>query len=393
MPRLPSLFRPKPKTSHQPRRTWPRLRRSKGTAASTDRDNKPSVTGPDAELQHLVPDGGTGAAGSGEEETTVNDDEIQPAPTAAQQEQQPLIDPEPSRNSIGSGEMSRSQHGSKRLKKFVARFRGSKSHEVSLLSLSEALQSEPEESNVPMSLPKTEPTEKDQLGLGDEAHKPEPKQKDPVRNDNETTPTPGPSTVTRQGNEPSRNVSAQTVCSQESKLTGKTVSRHPSQRLPMPIQDPREEDLYFQGLLNYSMESTHQPEVSDPFSDGKDVEASSMTREKSKGSDQSTLTQIKVSSAASRVQSSQASASGSRAEGSQANVSRHASSRTTAGAQKTPVERVTSNSSRASRSSILSRIDPARAAAAFNRLARERGVQLSIPDSDVNASSGELSTP
>lgn len=372
MPRLPFRFRSsKSKTTHQSRRTWPKLRRSKGAVAPKDPDNKAS-TAQDEELHQLVADGETGVASSCEEEATPDNDETRPAPaTSSQHEQQFSCESETGRKSNDSSEISRSQHGSKRLKKFVARFHGSKSHGGDfLVSLSEALQTGPEESKTVSSQVNTEPAKNDQPESGDDARNAESKES-PVKDGDETVPSAGPSVVTQESKEQSRNVSAQTMCSQESKVTGKTVSRHPSQRLPMPIQDPRE-DVYFQGLLNYCVEATHQPELSDPFSDGKNVETSSMTRPKSKGSDQSTLTQIKVS--------------GSTAESSNAAASRSDSSKTATSSEKTSTDRVSSGASRASRasrSSILSRIDPTKAAAAFNRLAKERGVQLSIPDIDV----------
>lgn len=376
MPLFQSLFRPsKPKTDRQPRRVWPRLHRSKGTPIPPNSDDTAALTTDDAQQDQPVPDERKGAARPQEEEEPLDDNAPAAQANPAGPEQQPSAEVEPARKSHDSSEVARSQHGSKRLKNLVNRLRGSKSQDDgSLLSLSNALQqTEPGESKS-MDAHENENTD-DIQEIQDSNINPidiETKREDVVKDDKEDVPSRVPSVAARESNEQHRNVSAQTMSSQASKAT---VQRHPSQRIPLPTQDPHDEG-YWSRLLNFELEGTHRPEASDPFSDGKALEATPSVGAPSHRSKQSSKRQSRVS-----VDSS--------GQG-PAEISRRPSSKTVASSGQGSGQRISSNGSHASRSSLLSRLDPFRAAVAFNALAARLNVQLHIPAGEATGKCSNL---
>lgn len=376
---LQSLFRSsKPKSTQRTRRTWPRRHRAKAAAASLDPESKPVLSADDAKPDQVVPEEDTGTARSPEEKPP--DDQEAPATAAPasaastqDEQQQPSVETEPVRDSQeDSKEKDQAQHGSKRLKKLVARLRGDKSHdEGSSLSLVEALQQTgPEEPKSKSAQVNTEPVENDVPSPVDHSvqdpvtsSKAEIKDDTTAKDTKENVPSRAPLAIARQGNEQQRNVSAQTACSKESKVTSATVSRHPSQR----IQDPLE-TFFGTEWLKFDQGATHQPEASDPFSDGKKVETPSLTRGPSKRSKQSSM----------RKSSSSMEPPGQ--------------SQTETIASSQLASRICSTGSRASRSTVLSSLDPSKAAVAFNTLGSKMGLQLSIPIYDPEATGGKLST-
>lgn len=373
MPLFQSLFRPsKPKTNRPPRRAWPRLHRSKGTTVPPDSEDNAALTTDAAQQDQPVSDEKHGAARSHEEEESLDDNAHAAQATPAGHEQQPSADSGPARKSHDSSELARSQHGSKRLKNFVNRLRGSKSQDGgSLLSLSDALQqTEPGESK---SMNAHENENTDDIQDSNTNPVDTETKREIVKDDKENVPSRVPSAVARESNEQHRNVSAQTTCSQASKAT---VQRHPSQRIPMPTQDPQD-DGYWSRLLNFELEATHRPEPSDPFSDGKTIETTPLAGAPSHCSKQSSKRQSRASEEP----------CGQR----QTEISRRPSSKTTASSCQGSGQRISSNGSRASRSSLLSRLDPSKAAVAFNVLATRLNVQLSIPTDEVTAAACKFS--
>lgn len=368
MPLFQSLFRSsKPKTNRQPRRAWPRLHRSKGTTVPPNSEDNAALTTDDAQQDEPVPDDEkNGAARSHEEEEPLDDNAHAAQATPAGHEQQPSADSEPARKSHDSSEVARSQHGSKRLKNFVNRLRRSKSQDGgSSLSLSEALQqTEPGESKS-MNAHENEHTDDIQDGNTNPADTEI--QRDIVK-DEENVPSRVPPAVARESNEQHRNVSAQTTCSQASKAT---VQRHPSQRIPMPTRD-LQDDGYWSRLLNFDLEATHRPEASDPFSDGKIVETTPLAGAPSHCSKQSSKRQASEESSGQR----------------ETEVLRRPSSKTIASSRQDSGPRISSNGSR---SSLLSRLDPSKAAMAFNALATRLNVQLYIPTDEATAAACKFS--
>lgn len=376
---LQSLFRSsKPKSTQLTRRTWHRRRRAKAAAASLDPESKPVLLTDDAKPDQAVPEEDTGAARSSEEKTP--DDQEAPAtatpasPRAAStqdEQQQPPVETEPVRNSQDSKEKDQVQYGSKRLKKLVARLRGDKSHdEGSSLSLAEALQQTgPEEPKSTSAQVNTEPLDDDVPSPVDHSVK-DPVtssdaeiKTDTIKDMKENVPSRAPWAIAHKDDQQQRNVSAQTACSKESKVTSVTVSRHPSQRIEDPL-----ETFFGSDWLKFDQGATHQPEASDPFSDGKKVETPSLTRGPSKRSKQSSVR--KSSSSMEPPGQSQTDTLASSKQGS----------------------RIGSAGSRASRGTTLSSLDPSKAAVAFNMLGSKMGLQLSIPIYDPEVIGGKLST-
>lgn len=374
---LQSLFRSsKPKNNQQTRRPWHRLHRSKAAATSPDRDDKPILSTGAAKTDQPVPEGETHTERSSGEEKTPDDQEApstpapEPAPEAStRNKQQPSV--KSLRSSQDSKERVDIQHGSKRLKKIVARLRGDKSHdEGSSLSLTEALQQTgPEDSKSMRAEANMDPIEDDVSSPVDRSVKgpvdsgdAETKH-DTIKHTKENVPSRAPSASGLVDNQQQRNVSAQTACSKETKATSATVSRHPSQR----VQDPLE-SFFGTEWLKFDQGVTHQPEASDPFSDGKKAETPSLTRGPSRRCKKSSTRQSSTS--AEPTGQSQTDTLASSKQGS----------------------RIGSIGSRASRRTILSCLDPSKATAAFNMLATRMAVPLSIPSNDAETTRGNLST-
>lgn len=370
-----SLFRSsKSKSTQQTRRTWRRRHRSKATATSPDGEDKPVLSTEDAKTDQPVPDGETGTARSSEEKTR-DDQEAASArapestpEVSTRQKQQPSV--ESVRSSQDSKEKAEVQHGSKRLKKLVARLRGDRSHdEGSSLSLVEAIQpTEPEESTSMSTQVNADSAENDiptplDNSVKDPANSSDAEtENDTIKDTKENVPSRAPSAIAHKDNQ-QRNVSAQTACSKESKITGATVSRHPSQR----VQDPLE-SFFGTEWLKFDQGATHQPEASDPFSDGKMAEAPSIMRGPSRRSKQSSMRK------------------------SSASMQPPGQNQTDTLASSRQASRVGSASSHPSRKTVLSCLDPSKATVAFNTLASRIAVPLSIPVNDLEVAGGKLST-
>ncbi|KAJ5152253.1 hypothetical protein N7492_010548 [Penicillium capsulatum] len=328
MPSLRALFRPsKPiSKSAQPRSraTWPRLRRIQ--SAGTPLNNKPDehqVSNEDAKPAHVEQREG--------EKTSVRQN------SGDNKEDQHgisvLDESEPAHAGADASSLSQSQHGSKRLKNIMARFRSSKSQDQSSASETMLLVSS---QNVTESQTTTDPVKKD-------------------------PPSRHPSNAGREGQEQQRNVSAQTAVSQESTHSAVTVCRHSSQRIQDPI--PESPADWLSQLLNFD-EGAHFPESSDPFSDGKDIEPRRMALASSKYSEEPEIEPVRESSKHSQC-------------GSTRNLS-HKSQVSSRDRTTQRSSRTSSGSSRASRGSRISRLDPARATKAFNVLAKKSGLQFRI---------------
>lgn len=355
MPLFQGLFRPSKPKSYLPRPIWPRLRRSKGVVVQLDDpQSEPILTTGNAaanQVELVEPEQTDGAADTHEEEWAPGQD------AHSQHERQPSTDSQPARHDSDASQLSRSQHGSKRLKNFVARLRGSKSEDRgSLVSLKGALhQTGPEEA-------KDVKEEK--------VARVAPPDTDP----NENAHPQDPSAVEQEGNEQNRKVSAQTVCSHESKDTTVTVCRRPSQRIPMPVQEVQE-DWFWPELLSFTRDTAHRPEVSDPFSDGKNADMPEPTRTSSKRSEQS-----QIQSEPSLEQSGHRKTESSQRPSSKSHCSSCPLS----------TQRTSSGGSQASRSSRLGRLNPAKATVAFNLLAAKLNLPLSISVDDATAAGGRL---
>lgn len=336
MPSLRTLFRPsKPRSKSagpQSRSTWSRLRRIR--SASTPLNHKrvdPRASVEDVQALRVE--------SRENDQTGVREDAVDSKDD--QHGSQILEESEPARKSNDASSLSQSQHGSKRLKSIMARFRPSRSQDQS--SASEA-----------MLLPESQ----DAKGPATTT--------DPVKKDN---PPQTPYTASRDGQEKQREVSAQTAVSQESNHSTLTVCRHPSQRSQSPIQESQSE--WILDMLNFDKGGTHFPEPSDPFSDGKDVELRRIAHASSKYSGDQDPEQPGPSSRPSHAGSTRSPSH--KSQGSSRDKPTQRSSRTSSG------------SSRASRSSRISRLDPSKAAKSFNALAKKSGLPLSID-------TGELST-
>lgn len=178
-----------------------------------------------------------------------------------------------------------------------------------------------------------------------------------------------------------RNVSAQTVQSQESNQTTATVNRHPSQRIPMPIHELQEE-LFWSDLLHFNEDAGHAPEPSDPFSDGKNVDTRHQALASSKYSDEQSHHSQRQSVTSQVI---------SQAETVHQSSSKSSNSRNSAPpAPSIKTSRASSMSSHASRGSRLSRVDPSRATMAFNMLSTQLSLPINISDDDSEGAQGRF---
>ncbi|KAJ5587447.1 Rho GTPase activation protein [Penicillium hispanicum] len=364
MPSLLALFRsskPADRSARsRSRRTWPRLRRSPSATIPLAQHPEPTAADedpkePQAEL-HPDLDGATDVASVQDEvqavqavhqEVFLQNEAPMPAPAPAPEEMEP-----PVRKSNGGSDHSQSQHGShhgsKRLKGIMARFRLNKSQDRS--SVSEILH-HPE-----LQYPK------------------EPEvTTDPVKKDSTSQ---SPVVLDHDAPEQNRSVSTQTAQSQESSHTNVTVCRHPSQSIQMPIAEAQEEWLW-PNLINLSQDTAHLLEASDPFSDGKGTENRRQQASSSKYSEDRIQGQSEASAAPTQAESEQQPASKS-----------HSSSRQVSFLLRN--SRSSSSSSHASRGGRMSWLDPSKATMAFNMLAAQLNLQMSIPvDDSVTARSDD----
>ena len=342
MPSLRTLFRSKERSkSAQPRSRVPWTRLRHAHSATAPLNQQPAPTAPTEGVQAPEAESHEGDANVSHEEIVNNNDASQVEPPVAEEPE-----PEPARNSNDADSASRSQHGSKRFKNIMARFRSSKSADHS--SVSEPLHL-PEPQDTPD--PATTTT-------------------DPVKKD---IPSRNPSAVDRTDQEQKRNVSAQTAASQESNRTTVTVCRHPSQRISMSLDESQ--DGWLGKLVGFEKDIAHMLEPSDPFSDGKNAELRCEAVSSSRHSEDQGLEQIEQSSKKSQSGSIQNPPSKSR--GNSRDELAQRGSRTSSG------------SSHASRGSRISRLDPSKANIAFNVLATKVGLQLSIATEDPPTGHGK----
>lgn len=361
MPFLKDLFRPSSARPARPtRRNWPLLRLSRSDPLPNQAAPNSNDPNTDDQDWDLIDHRETTTSLAVNVSSNLPDDHIYPDDHISPSEHGP-------QTSIRA-EPARSQHGSKRLRNFVHRLRGSKSQERdSMLLMREALQRTAPDDNHPQA------------------------STDPVKRDANPPNAPGDP----ESAELNRNVSAQTAGSHESKDTAMTVRRHPSQ---LPLQEL--EDGWLTNMLNFHQHSDrsehaskhsssehpsselplsdnpileqhpqHPPSgyplaASDPFSDGKAIDSPFTTRESSKYSDrhgkrpsgnsQEQLERVKTKSTGN---SSTKSHTGSR----QVSMQSHASAAT-----------------QASRVSRLSHLDPTKASVAFNALSAKLNLLVHI---------------
>ncbi|KAJ5782413.1 hypothetical protein N7457_004187 [Penicillium paradoxum] len=250
-------------------------------------------------------------------------------------------------------DLSRSKNGTKRLKKMVARFRGSSSQDDEPIA-------EPQGQTEQRDTRKGRPTAK-------------PLSSNPFEPEAATGSNTAGKSVRFNDPKERRKTSGQTTHSQDSSQTEDTVCRDSSQHISMPIPEPWDE-WGWPGLMLYGPEERRRvPEGSDPFSDGKATDIQST-----------------------RPGSSRHSAGTSRDE-----------SRTSEGTLEPipeidvdaiepviePIQSQTSNdqktdstSSQKSRVSWSSTLDAPKAIMAFNRMAVQFGIQISIPVEDAAVS-------
>ncbi|KAJ5246608.1 hypothetical protein N7468_001591 [Penicillium chermesinum] len=277
MPSLLSIFRP-PKnrtTSAPPGNCQACPQRRRGRPLSTD---GPQTTVPSEEkktlihlhntLPTLVTDDRTSQAPAASEEnaapqeeqsasnefTVLTQTDVQASPDSLDVASTPPIgSPKTVHSQSHEGESrSRSRHSSRRLKKFMSRLHLGQSRAQS--TVSESLTTAvPQISRVPQVLPF--------------AQSPEPTT-DPIKRD---PPSGDHQPIEREALE-QRNVSAQTVESQESNHTTETVNRRPSQRNPLSLNE-LPDDGFWSGILHYEGKVEHVFEGSDPFSDGKNIDS------------------------------------------------------------------------------------------------------------------------
>ncbi|KAJ6144880.1 Rho GTPase activation protein [Penicillium chermesinum] len=391
MPSLLSIFRP-PKnrtTSAPPGNCQACPQRRRGRPLSTD---GPQTTVPSEEkktlihlhntLPTLVTDDRTSQAPAASEEnaapqeeqsasnefTVLTQTDVQASPDSLDVASTPPIgSPKTVHSQSHEGESrSRSRHSSRRLKKFMSRLHLGQSRAQS--TVSESLTTAvPQISRVPQVLPF--------------AQSPEPTT-DPIKRD---PPSGDHQPIEREALE-QRNVSAQTVESQESNHTTETVNRRPSQRNPLSLNE-LPDDGFWSGILHYEGKVEHVFEGSDPFSDGKNIDSRHQgvaSSSRYTGSEDQSTRGTRHSLTSQAI---------SQAESTHLPSLKSSKSRNSAQAEPSmKSSRATSMASHASRGSRLSRIDPLRATVAFNQLSGQLKLPISIPQEDSEAARSEVKT-
>ncbi|KAJ5122168.1 uncharacterized protein N7443_002269 [Penicillium atrosanguineum] len=366
MPFFKDLFRPSsaPRASRSTHRAWPLLRLSRSVPLPNRPEHKLSIT--DDPEWNLIGHGETYTSPAENVLSSSPDDHI--SPSQAEYGPQTSIGATSAHKRSDSNEVSQSQHGSKRLKSFVRRLRGSKSQERgSALSMREALK---------------------QTAPGDDSPQ---ATTDPAKR--EVNPPNAP--VDPEDAEMNRNVSAQTSGSHESKDTAMTVRRYSSQ---WPLQEL--EEGWLNNMLNFHQHSDgsehasqcsssehpssalplsdypfleqhpqhtlsgHPLTASDPFSDGRVADSPLPTRESSQHSDK----HGKGSSGNSQGQ----------LESEKTKRTLNPSTKSHASSRQVSMLSHASVASKASRGSRLSHLDPTKASVAFNALTAKLNLQFHI---------------
>lgn len=255
-----------------------------------------------------------------------------------------------------TGELPRSKNGTKRLKRIVARLRGSLSQEDDPISDTQ---------------PQTA-----QEGTRKERPSSKPLSSNPVEPDTAgELSTAAGKFVRFDDPKEGRKVSGQTTHSQESSQTEDTVCRDPARHIAMPIQEPLE-DWGWPGLMlrypdSSSNPNTHTLEGSDPFSDGK---ATDVRQAKSGPS--------RHSAGTSREESSRAS-EGTLEPIAETDFDTIEQVIESAEPEHPDSQRASSANSQTSRVSWRSTLDSPKAISAFNRMASQFGIPISIPADDT----------
>lgn len=255
-----------------------------------------------------------------------------------------------------TGELPRSKNGTKRLKRIVARLRGSLSQEDDPISDTQ---------------PQTA-----QEGTRKERPSSKPLSSNPVEPDTAgELSTAAGKFVRFDDPKEGRKVSGQTTHSQESSQTEDTVCRDPARHIAMPIQEPLE-DWGWPGLMlrypdSSSNPNTHTLEGSDPFSDGK---ATDVRQAKSGPS--------RHSAGTSREESSRAS-EGTLEPIAETDFDTIEQVIESAEPEHPDSQRASSANSQTSRVSWSSTLDSPKAISAFNRMASQFGIPISIPADDT----------
>ncbi|KAJ5713190.1 uncharacterized protein N7483_010371 [Penicillium malachiteum] len=376
MPSFRDFFKSKPRSKSAPpasRHAWSRLRRSQ--AAEVPLTHGPQPT-PEDEDAHSMQGGQDGA---GDSETLHGTDEQGNDDDGSPLERQVSTTPQRSHQSHAGSDQSQSQNGSqresqresqggsKRFKGFMARFRLSRTQDRS--SASEVLQP---------SIPIPQDGAQDSVTTDPVKRASSPQQ--PLAGEQEA-----------ETHEQNRNVSAQTAQSQDSNIT---VCRHPSQRVPMAVHE-LQEDVFWSSLLNFEKDPSptpitssptapsppvepshpvgpsHPVEPSDPFSDGKNIEPQHHQAMPSSNYSGDHSQRQSEASAHSKVQGEP--------------LSKSVKSRSIHIASDSGISttRASSASSHGSRASRLSRVDPSKAAAAFDALATKMGISLSLREDET----------
>ncbi|CEJ58708.1 hypothetical protein PMG11_07356 [Penicillium brasilianum] len=173
-----------------------------------------------------------------------------------------------------------------------------------------------------------------------------------------------------------RQVSGQTVRSQESTHTDITVCRRPSQRISLHLQEPSEEWSVDTSntIEEYAREGIHIPEVSDPFSDGKIANSSRLDRLSSSRYSEDPLPVISESGRRSHTEdSSHQTSARSYGEYSQRYARRHEVPHSVS-----LQDRISSLSSQSNCITGMGLLDPVKAREAFNVVAGQFNLPLGI---------------
>jgi hypothetical protein len=339
MRRLKTVFRSRSETPDpaSSRAVWPRRR-----LASEGDPLKPQPESASNELQRDKPTAEAGSSAASKPPGSATVAPVDNAETGSNVQ-----------DAQDTGPLPRSKNGTKRLKRMVARLRGSLSQE-----------DEPIRDTQPQAT---------QEGSRKERPKSKPLSSNPFEPDSaagEPSTTTGKSVRFDEPQE-GRKVSTQTTHSQESSQTEDTVCRDPARHIAMPIQEPME-DWTWPGLMLYSPDNspnanTHTVEGSDPFSDEKATDA----RQGKSGSS-------RHSAGTSREESSRAS------EGTLEPIAETDFDTIEPVVEPEP-ERPGSRraSSANSQTSWSSTLDSAKAMSAFNQMAAQFSIPLSIPGEDT----------
>ncbi|KAG0157612.1 hypothetical protein PDIDSM_4797 [Penicillium digitatum] len=260
-----------------------------------------------------------------------------------------------------TGKLPRSKNGTRRLKRMVARLRGSLSQDDDPIT---DTQPQPAQERTcterPSSIPlSSNPIEPDAAGKSSTAVGKSVRFNDPKQR---------------------RKGSGQAIHSKESSQTEDNACRDPAQRITMPFQEEPFEEWGWPGLMLYYPDSgsnaqTHTPEASDPFSDGKATDvrpvnpgssrhSAGTSREESSRASEGTLEPIAETDFDTLEPVIEPVVASAEPE--------HANS-----------QRACSATSQASQVSWSSTLDGPKATSAFNQMTSQLGIPITIPSDDT----------